>query len=128
MRTDEYPEILAYQGDDIIVSDGTSVLDTDNKAAITAIMVAIEEMQKENLPHGDVHVCFVLDEKIGLKGAKTLDLTRFPVDFAYTIDCCEIGEVVYKRLMRRQRRLRLMAFLRILCWLKGYWLILLNCC
>ncbi|MGO4625289.1 peptidase T, partial [Ensifer sp. 2TAB8] len=44
--------------------------------------------------HGDVFVAFVPDEEIGLRGAKALDLARFPCDFAYTIDCCELGEVV----------------------------------
>lgn len=96
LRTSEHPEILAYQGDDIIVTDGTSVLGADNKAAIAAIMVAVDAMQRQNLPHGDVYICFVPDEEIGLRGAKTLDLSTFPVDFAYTIDCCGIGEVVYR--------------------------------
>ena len=41
-------------------------------------------------------VAFVPDEEIGLRGAKALDLQRFAVDFAYTIDCCELGEVVYE--------------------------------
>jgi tripeptide aminopeptidase len=44
--------------------------------------------------HGDIVVAFVPDEEIGLRGAKALDLSRFPCDFAYTIDCCELGEVV----------------------------------
>ena len=44
--------------------------------------------------HGDIAVAFVPDEEIGLRGAKVLDLARFPCDFAYTIDCCELGEVV----------------------------------
>ncbi len=44
--------------------------------------------------HGDIRVAFVPDEEIGLRGAKALDLSRFQCDFAYTIDCCEVGEVV----------------------------------
>lgn len=96
LRTAEHPEILQYQGDDIIVTDGTSVLGPDNKAAIASIMVAIEEIKTHHLPHGDIYICFVPDEEIGLRGVKQLDLTTFPVDFAYTIDCCELGEVVYR--------------------------------
>jgi len=46
--------------------------------------------------YGDIYVAFVPDEEIGLRGAKVMDLTRFPVDFAYTIDCCQLGEVVYE--------------------------------
>lgn len=45
-------------------------------------------------PHGDVYLSFVPDEEIGLRGVRTMDLARFPVDWAYTLDSCEIGEVV----------------------------------
>ena len=44
--------------------------------------------------HGDIFVAFVPDEEVGLRGSKALDLSRFPCDFAYTIDCCGLGEVV----------------------------------
>ncbi|MFS2225770.1 peptidase T [Pantoea sp. B65] len=94
LRTAEHPEILAYQGQDIIFSDGTSVLGADNKAAVTVVMTLMENLSGK---HGDIVVAFVPDEEIGLRGAKALDLEkRFNVDFAYTIDCCELGEVVYE--------------------------------
>lgn len=97
LRTAEHPEILAYRGQDIIVSDGTSVLGADNKAAIAAIMTALAHLQQDDaLLHGDIHVAFVPDEEIGLRGSKAMDLARFPVAFAYTIDSCELGEVVYE--------------------------------
>ncbi|OKP74468.1 peptidase T [Ensifer adhaerens] len=92
LRVAEHPEIARWQGEDIIVSDGTSVLSADNKAAIAVIMTLLGRL--DNTVHGDVYVAFVPDEEIGLRGAKALDLTRFPCDFAYTIDCCELGEVV----------------------------------
>ncbi len=91
-----HPEIERYRGDDILFSDGTSVLGADNKAAISAVMCAIEGVLEEGVPHGDLYVAFVPDEEIGLKGAKRLDLGRFSPDYAYTIDCCELGEVVYE--------------------------------
>ena len=94
LRTAQHPEILAYEGQEIIFSDGTSVLGADNKAAVTVVMTLMERLQGD---HGDIVVAFVPDEEIGLRGAKALDLeTRFNVDFAYTIDCCELGEVVYE--------------------------------
>ncbi|WP_320200631.1 peptidase T (plasmid) [Agrobacterium sp. rho-13.3] len=93
LRIDEHPEILAWQDQDIIVSDGTSVLGADNKAAISVIMTLVARLGPIDA-HGDVVVAFVPDEEIGLRGAKALDLSRFPSDFAYTIDCCELGEVV----------------------------------
>ncbi|MDG0796667.1 peptidase T [Pectobacterium punjabense] len=95
LRTAEHPEILPYVGQDIIFSDGTSVLGADNKAAVTVVMTLMENLTHAT-PHGDIVVAFVPDEEIGLRGAKALDLKRFDVDFAYTIDCCELGEVVYE--------------------------------
>lgn len=93
LRIAEHPEILDWKGEDIILSDGTSVLGADNKAAIAVIMTLLARLGASQL-HGDICVAFVPDEEIGLRGAKALDLNRFPCDFAYTIDCCELGEVV----------------------------------
>lgn len=96
LRVAEHPEINAYRGQQIIFSDGTSVLGADNKAAVTVVMTLMENLTPDR-PHGDIVVAFVPDEEIGLRGAKALDLkSRFDVDFAYTIDCCELGEVVFE--------------------------------
>lgn len=95
LRTAEHPEILAYPNEEIIFSDGTSVLGADNKSAVTVVMTLLENLTPE-MKHGDIVVAFVPDEEIGLCGAKALDLARFDVDFAWTIDCCELGEVVYE--------------------------------
>ncbi len=95
LRVNEHPEILAYPNEEIIFSDGTSVLGADNKSAVTVVMTVLENLTAEH-QHGDIVVAFVPDEEIGLRGAKALDLARFDVDFAYTIDCCELGEVVYE--------------------------------
>lgn len=96
LKVAEHPEILPYLHQDIIFSDGTSVLGADNKAAIANIMTALSLIKTQHIPTGDVYIAFVPDEEIGLRGAKLLDLTRFKPDFAYTIDCCELGEVVYE--------------------------------
>lgn len=93
LRVAEHPQLRDWQGAEIITSDGTSVLGADNKAAITVIMTLLAELGPQDR-HGDIAVAFVPDEEIGLRGAKVLDLARFPCDFAYTIDCCELGEVV----------------------------------
>ncbi|MGB3255585.1 peptidase T [Buttiauxella gaviniae] len=95
LRTAEHPEILAYPNEEIIFSDGTSVLGADNKSAVTVVMTLLENLTPE-MKHGDIVVAFVPDEEIGLCGVKALDLARFDVDFAWTIDCCELGEVVYE--------------------------------
>ena len=97
LKVSEHPEIEKYIGEDIVVSDGTSVLGADDKAAIANVMVALETLANDKtIYHGDIYVCFVPDEEIGLLGAKKIDFEKFPVDFAYTIDCCELGEVVYE--------------------------------
>ncbi|MBK1869396.1 peptidase T [Aestuariivirga sp. YIM B02566] len=92
-RAADHPEAMAWSGHDVIFSDGTSVLGADNKAAIAVIMTLLSQLRTCDA-HGDICVAFVPDEEIGLRGAKALDLSRFPCDFAYTIDCCELGEVV----------------------------------
>ncbi|MBV4366819.1 peptidase T [Erwinia phyllosphaerae] len=94
LRVADHPEIVPYQNEEIVFSDGTSVLGADNKAAVTVVMTLLENLKGD---HGDIVVAFVPDEEIGLRGAKALDLEkRFNVDFAYTIDCCELGEVVFE--------------------------------
>jgi tripeptide aminopeptidase len=93
LRVAEHPEIGPWKGADIILSDGTSVLGADNKAAIAVVMTLLANLRPED-EHGDILVAFVPDEEIGLRGAKALDLARFGCDFAYTIDCCGLGEVV----------------------------------
>lgn len=93
LRVAEHPEIRPWAGADVIVTDGTSVLGADNKAAVAVIMTLLARLSSDT-PHGDILVAFVPDEEIGLRGAKALDLARFDCDFAYTIDCCELGEVV----------------------------------
>lgn len=95
-KTSDHPEIKKYLNDDIIFSDGTSVLGADNKAAIATIFASLKHIIENNLEHGDIFIAFVPDEEIGLCGAKLLDLNVFKPDFAYTIDCCELGEVVYE--------------------------------
>lgn len=92
----EHPELKKYLDEELIVTDGTSVLGADNKAAIAVVMTMLDQLQHQNCPHGDIYVAFVPDEEVGLNGAKKLDLQRFKPDFAYTIDCCELGEVVYE--------------------------------
>lgn len=93
LRVREHPEINRWVDHDIITSDGTSVLGADNKAAIAVIMTLLARLEGTG-NYGDIAVAFVPDEEIGLRGAKALDLERFSCDFAYTIDCCELGEVV----------------------------------
>lgn len=96
LRLSEHPELAKYAGQDIIFTDGTSVLGADNKAAIANVMTMLHVLSSGNKLHGEIRVAFVPDEEIGLCGSKLLDLNKFKVDFAYTIDCCAVGELVYE--------------------------------
>ncbi len=95
LRESLIPAIAKYNGQDILVTDGTSVLGADNKAAISVMMTLASQLS--SLPSfgcGDVYLAFVPDEEIGLLGAKALDPKRLPVTCAYTIDSNEVGELV----------------------------------
>ena len=93
----EDKNLLSYIGDDIVVTDGNSVLGADNKAAIANVMTAVSYIvENPNLKHGDIYLSFVPDEEIGLRGVRKIDFSKFDVDFAYTIDCCKLGELVYE--------------------------------
>ncbi len=95
LRENEHPEISRYAGERILVTDGTSVLGADDKAGVTSVMeAAVRLLQDPTVPHGDVYLSFVPDEEIGLRGVRTMDLERFPVQYAFTLDSCELGEVV----------------------------------
>ena len=96
LRVAEHPEILPYAGQDVIVTDGTSVLGADNKAAVAILMALAAELTQSDFPRGDVFLAFVPDEEIGLRGAKAMDLSRFPVAFAFTIDGCALGEMTFE--------------------------------
>ncbi|MFV0480737.1 MAG: peptidase T [Campylobacteraceae bacterium] len=96
LKVDEHKEILPYKNNEIIFSDGTNVLGADDKAAITTVMTLLNNIKDKKDEYGEIYIAFVPDEEIGLRGSKRLDLSRFKVDFAYTLDCCEIGEIAYE--------------------------------
>ncbi|MIE71800.1 peptidase T [Salmonella enterica subsp. diarizonae] len=97
LREREFPELKNYVGDDLIVTDGTSLLGADDKAAIAAIMNAVQYLiAHPEVEHGPVKIGFVPDEEQGLRGAKAFDVSAFGADFGYTLDCCGIGEFVYE--------------------------------
>lgn len=89
-------DLAKYKGQDILFSDGTSVLGADDKAAVSVMMTLAKEFSENQTKRGDVYFAFVPDEEIGLKGAKLMPIEAFPVDYCYTIDCSERGEVVYE--------------------------------
>ena len=108
IKLSEHPELNNYVGQKIIFSDGTSVLGADNKAAGANIMSAFAYLKEHpEIKHGDILVAFVPDEEIGLRGSKLLDLKDFDPSYAYTIDCCAVGEIVYETFNAGSARLKI---------------------
>lgn len=96
LKPAEFPELKQYIGQQIITTDGTTLLGADDKAGITAIVSAMEYLiQHPEIKHGKIRVGFTPDEEIG-EGAGLFDVEKFGADFAYTIDGGEIGELEYE--------------------------------
>ncbi len=93
----QFPELAHYTGQEIIVTDGTSLLGADDKAAIAAILNALQFFQDNpQIEHGKVKIVFLPDEEQGLLGAKEFNVKELNADFAYTIDAGPIGEFIYE--------------------------------
>ena len=91
-----FPELLGHKGEDLIVTDGTTLLGADDKAGIAAIVQAMVYLQEHSeIEHGDIRVGFNPDEEIGL-GAHLFDVKKFGCEWAYTIDGGDVGELEYE--------------------------------
>lgn len=96
LETDKYPEILEYKGQDIIVTDGTTLLGADDKAGIAEIVSAVEYLKNHpEIKHGKIRIGFTPDEEIG-QGANHFNVEKFGAEWAYTMDGGEIGELEYE--------------------------------
>ena len=91
-----FPELLHHIGEDIIVTDGTTLLGADDKAGIAEIITAMQYLiDHPEIKHGKVRIAFTPDEEIGM-GASKFDVEKFGCDWAYTIDGGEVGELEYE--------------------------------
>lgn len=96
LSPEEFPELKNYVGQDLIVTDGNTLLGADDKAGIAEIISAVDYLMKHpQIKHGDVRIAFNPDEEIG-QGAHKFDVERFGADFAYTMDGGEIGELEFE--------------------------------
>lgn len=96
LRPDEFPELLHYTGQDLIVTDGKTLLGADDKAGIAEIVSAMEHLiSHPEIKHGKIRIAFTPDEEIG-QGADHFDVKRFGADWAYTMDGGEVGELEYE--------------------------------
>ncbi len=91
-----FPELLAHRGEDIIVTDGTTLLGADDKAGIAEIVDAMCYLRDHpEIAHGKVRIAFTPDEEIG-RGADGFDVERFGCQWAYTVDGGDLGELEYE--------------------------------
>ncbi len=96
LSPDDFPELLNYIGEDLIVTDGTTLLGADDKAGIAEIIDAVAWLQNHpEVKHGKIRIGFNPDEEIGL-GAHKFNVEKFGCDFAYTMDGGAIGELEYE--------------------------------
>lgn len=95
MKLEDFPALEAVVGDDLIVTDGSTLLGADDKAGIAIIMQATEELIDSGKDHGEIFIAFTPDEEIG-RGVENFDLSRFGADFAYTIDGGDVREINYE--------------------------------
>lgn len=92
----QFPELLHYIGQDLIVTDGNTLLGADDKAGIAEIISAVAYLQEHpEIKHGKIRIAFNPDEEIG-QGAHKFDVEKFGADWAYTMDGGEVGELEYE--------------------------------
>lgn len=95
-RVSQFPELLEHKGEDLIVTNGHTLLGADDKAGIAEIMSAMAYLLRHpEVKHGKVRVCFNPDEEIGC-GAHLFDVEKFGCQWAYTMDGSEVGELEYE--------------------------------
>lgn len=96
LSPDEFPELLNYVGQDLIVTDGKTLLGADDKAGIAEIISAVDYLKRHpEIKHGKIRIAFNPDEEIG-QGAHKFDVKLFGADWAYTMDGGEVGELEFE--------------------------------
>ena len=95
LKVSDFPTLETLKGRTLITTDGTTLLGADDKAGVSEIMTAVEQIITEKIPHGDIWIGFTPDEEVG-SGADLFDLDYFKARFAYTVDGDYEGEVAYE--------------------------------
>ena len=103
----KFPELLAHKGEDLSVTDGTTLLGADDKAGIAEIVQAMCYLRDhDEIKHGDIRVGFNPDEEIGM-GAHHFNVEKFGCDWAYTMDGGDIGDLEYENFNAAAARVRI---------------------
>mgnify|MGYP001039563268 CR=1 FL=1 len=96
MGPDQYPELKNYVGQDLITTDGSTLLGADDKAGVAEIMAMAQYLiNHPEIPHGTIKIGFTPDEEVG-RGADLFDVEGFGADVAYTVDGGALGELEYE--------------------------------
>lgn len=96
MKESDFPQLKEYVGENLLVTDGTTLLGADDKAGVAEIMEVLEYLfHNPEVPHGDLHVAFTPDEEIG-RGPHHFDVEAFGAEIAYTMDGGPVGELEYE--------------------------------
>lgn len=96
LSPDDFPMMRECVGQDLVVTDGMTLLGADNKAGIAEIMGALQHLiEHPEIPHGDVKIAFTPDEEVSHLAGQ-LDIEEFGADFAYTVDGGSVGEACYE--------------------------------
>jgi tripeptide aminopeptidase len=96
LSPEDYPSMLNYTGQDLVVTNGLTLLGADDKAGIAEIMTAVEVLtSNKDIPHGEIKIGFTPDEEIG-RGADKFDVEKFNATYAYTLDGGPIGELEFE--------------------------------
>lgn len=92
----EFPSLVKYLNQEIITTDGMTLLGADDKAGVAEIITAVEELKNNpEIKHGKIRICFTPDEEVG-RGADKFDVKKFNADFAYTLDGGPLGELEFE--------------------------------
>ena len=96
LKVSDFPEMLAYKGQTLITTDGTTLLGADDKAGVAEIMDAVQHIVNHpEFKHGEIKIGFTPDEEIG-RGVVKFDVAKFGAKYAYTMDGGAIGELEYE--------------------------------
>lgn len=107
MRVSEFPELQNYMGNDLITTDGTTLLGADDKAGVAEIMTMAEYLLAHpEIPHGTIRIGFTPDEEVG-RGTDFFDVKGFGAEVAYTVDGGQLGELEYENFNAATAKIRI---------------------
>lgn len=95
MSPEMFPSLLLHKGQDLIVSDGTTLLGADDKAGVAEILDMCQNILTNNIPHGTIKIAFTPDEEVG-HGTDHFNIDKFAADYAYTVDGGDIHSIDYE--------------------------------